>query len=62
MVGVGVFAVGDGADAGYGGGEDLGFVGLGDEVNWVECHVLELFFIDVECLFCQGMTDEVCQS
>lgn len=40
MVGVGVFAVRDGVDAGYGGGEDLGFVGLGDEVDWVKFHVV----------------------
>lgn len=35
-----LFGVGDGEDAGYGGGEDLGFVFRGDEVDWVECHLL----------------------
>ena len=35
-----LFGVGDGEDAGYGGGEDLRFVFGGDEVDWVECHLL----------------------
>ena len=44
-----LFGVGDGEDAGYGVGEDLGFVFRGDEVDWVECHLSGIIRVVSAC-------------